>query len=425
VRTLLSDRRVALFYAASGVSALGDDALYIALAVWVKDLTGSTSLAALDICAVALGMLFAPVTGVLVDRVRRRPLLIRTHVASTALVLGLLLVSGPGQVWLIITVTFLYGLAGTISTGAIAALVKDIVPTAQLAEANGIEQTILQGMRLVTPAAGVGLLVWLGGHAVAVMDAATFLTAIGLLARVRVAEHPPGSDSRQHWARELATGLAHVRRTPALRRLTIVYATAFVVFGIDVPLVLQVITTGLHHPASWLGVLTTVEGIGGVLGGVTAARAAKRTGDGGLMTGGLIALALLTAAFALPSLLAVGAAMAGFGFFIAWFFVGGSTIRQRSTPSELMGRVYGALSLVMQVSQAGGNAIGALLVVLVFYRNLIYACASVLVLTALYLAVRKPPTADGRLASITIGRLRIITRQHIDRFLTQCSGPGR
>lgn len=184
MRTLLTDRRIALFYAASAVSALGDDALYMALAVWVKELTGSTSLAALDMCAVAAGMLFAPLTGVLVDRGRRVPMLLRTYLLSAALVLLLLLVSGPGQVWLIIIVTFFYGLTGTVSTGAVAALVKDIVPGERLAEANGIEQTLLQGMRLATPAVGVGLLVWLGGHAVAVMDAATFLAAIALLARV-------------------------------------------------------------------------------------------------------------------------------------------------------------------------------------------------------------------------------------------------
>lgn len=59
MRALLSDRRVLLFYAASAVSALGDNALYLALAVWVKELTNSTSLAALDIGAVAAGMMFA------------------------------------------------------------------------------------------------------------------------------------------------------------------------------------------------------------------------------------------------------------------------------------------------------------------------------------------------------------------------------
>jgi MFS family permease len=400
MRALLSDRRVRLFYLASAVSALGDDALYIALAVWVKELTGSTSLAALDMCAVAAGMLFAPVTGVVVDRCRRRPLLIRTYLLSAGLVLLLLLVTGPGQVWLIIGVTFLYGLTGTVSTGAVAALVKEIVPADQFAEANGIEQTLLQGMRLFTPALGVGLLVWLGGHVVALMDAATFVAAIALLAGLRGAEHPSGRARREHWTRELGHGLAHTVRTPALRQLTIAYAAAFLVFGIYVPLALQVIGQGLHRPASWLGVLTTVEGIGGAIGGVVAARTARRIGDRGLMACGLIAMALLTAVIAVPAAIVVAVAMAAFGFFIAWFFVGGSTTRQKHTPNELMGRVYGAMSLVMQTSQAAGNAVGAALALLLSYRNLAFLCAAVLALTAIYLA---GVGSAGRLAVPDLG----------------------
>jgi MFS family permease len=401
MRTLLTDRRITLFYVTSAVSALGDDALYMALAVWVKELTGSTSLAGLDMCAVAAGMLFAPITGVLVDRVRRLSLLFRSYLLSMGLVLLLLLVSGPGQVWLIIVVTFLYGLTGTVSTGAVAALVKEIVPGDRLAEANGIEQTLLQGMRLITPAAGVGLLVWLGAHVVVLMDAATFLVAIVLLACLRIVEGQPDRAARTHWARELATGLAYTARTPALRQIIIVYSATFLVFGMDVPLVLQVITAGLHHPASWLGVVTTVEGIGGALGGVVAARAARRLGDRGMMVCGLFGLALTGAAFALPTLAAVAVAMAGFGFFISWFFVGGSTIRQKNTPNELMGRVYGAVSLVMQASQAAGNALGALLVLVLFYRDLAYLCSATVALAALYLALAGPgrsPVAQPRVS---------------------------
>jgi MFS family permease len=388
VRALLSDRRVRLFYAASAVSALGDDALYLALAVWVKELTGSTSLAALDICMVAAGMMFAPVTGVLVDRVRRLPLLIWTYLASAGLVLSLLAVTGRSQVWLIIAVTFLYGVSGTVSTGALSALVQKIVPADLLAEANGIEQTLLQGMSLVTPAAGVGLLAWQGGHAVAVMDAVTFVVAVALLAFVGVPERPAETTDRKRWISDLGTGYAKVARTTVLRQLTAGYVAAFLVFGISVPLMLHVVTVGLHHRAPWLAVLTTVEGIGGAIGGLCAGRVARRAGDRRLMAGSLCALALMIAAFAVPSNGVVLAAMACFGFFIAWFFVGGTTTRQKHTPNELMGRVYGAISMAFQAAQAAGNAIGAALVLLLSYRNMAYLCAAVLALTALYLGTR-------------------------------------
>lgn len=102
------------------------------------------------------------------------------------------------------------------------------------------------------------------------MDATTFLAAIGLLALIRIVEQPPARARRRHWARELAAGLTYTARTTALRQTTIAYAIAFVVFGVCVPLVLQVISAGLHHPASWRGVLTTAEGVGGAFGGIVS-----------------------------------------------------------------------------------------------------------------------------------------------------------
>lgn len=88
--------------------------------------------------------------------------------------------------------------------------------------------------------------------------------------------------------------------------------------------------------------------------------------------------------------------MAGFGFFISWFFVGGSTTRQKHTPSELMGRVYGGMSLVMQASQAAGNALGALLVLLMSYQYLAYLSAGALALAALYLTASQPQRKSWR-----------------------------
>lgn len=115
-----------------------------------------------------------------------------------------------------------------------------------------------------------------------------------------------------------------------------------------------------------------------------------------LMTGALCALTLLVAAFAVPSNGVVLAAMACFGFFIAWFFVGGTTARQKHTANELMGRVYGAMSMAFQAAQAVGNAVGAALVLLLSYRSIANLCAAILALTALYLSTRRAWPAPGR-----------------------------
>jgi len=64
----------------------------------------------------------------LADKVRRRPLLIVTNLATAALVLLLLLVGDRHQVWLIYVVMFGYGVSASVLGPAQTALVQAIVP---------------------------------------------------------------------------------------------------------------------------------------------------------------------------------------------------------------------------------------------------------------------------------------------------------
>lgn len=188
MRSLLADRRIRLFFLGNAISDLGDDALILALAVWVKELTGSTALSALDMSAIAIGTLFSPLTGILVNRVRRKPLLLAVYLTTGAMLLALLAVRDRTQVWLVVAVTFLYGLSGTTIAGAQTALMKNLVPAGRLTDANGLQQTLQQVMRLVTPALGIGVLARYGGHIVVLADTATFLLAAACLAVIRIPE---------------------------------------------------------------------------------------------------------------------------------------------------------------------------------------------------------------------------------------------
>ena len=68
------------------------------MGIWVKILTGSNSAAGLVFFAFSGGILLAPVTGLVADRLRRRPLpLIAANLAAAALVCVLLAAHGHGQ----------------------------------------------------------------------------------------------------------------------------------------------------------------------------------------------------------------------------------------------------------------------------------------------------------------------------------------
>ena len=137
---------------------IGDSALWLAMGIWVKILTGSNSAAGLTFFAFICGCLAAPVSGAVADRFRRRPLLIAANLGTAALVCALLLVHGRGQVWLIYLVMFGYGAASSLITSAQTALLPALVPGDLLGEANSVLQMAQQGLRLISPLLGAGLL---------------------------------------------------------------------------------------------------------------------------------------------------------------------------------------------------------------------------------------------------------------------------
>jgi MFS family permease len=145
MRRLLAHRDARIYLAGQSLSTLGDSALWLAMGIWVKLLTGSSSAAGLVFFAFIAGTCLGPLTGVLTDRVRRRPLLITANLATGALVCLLLLVGGRSGVWLIYAVMFGYGVAYSLLSSAQTALLPAMVPADLLGTANSALQTASQG----------------------------------------------------------------------------------------------------------------------------------------------------------------------------------------------------------------------------------------------------------------------------------------
>ena len=92
MRRLLRHRDARLLVVGQTLSVFGDRAMFLALGVWVKELTGSSAAAGLVFFAYAAPGLVSPVFGAVVDRVRGRPLMIGLNLAG-AIVLAPLVAS--------------------------------------------------------------------------------------------------------------------------------------------------------------------------------------------------------------------------------------------------------------------------------------------------------------------------------------------
>lgn len=398
---VLADRNMRVLFAGQTMNMLGNTAMVIVLGIWVKNLTGSSAAAGLIFLLLAATAFLAPATGLLVDRFpRRRVLVINDVVAALSMAL-LLLVRNRHDVWLIYAVAGIYGISGQIYRAARGGLLHSIVPDELLGEANGLFSSLSQGLKIIGPLVGAGIYAAWGGGVVAVADIGTFIFSIFsylALRRVRdLARRPARAQQERHFGRELTAGVRHVLANPVIRRMILASTVGFTGAGMIDVAMFSLVDQGLHRPIALIGVLTSIEGAGSVIAGLTVGALMRRMGEysvacmGFLLNGaGLAAAATATLAGA-----AGGAALIGIG--LPMVLVAELTIVQRRTPVELQGRAISASEAIISTPFAIAIAVGAGLIGVVGFRPIYIGVAAGFTVVGLallpYLSVTRPGRA--------------------------------
>jgi MFS family permease len=388
MRRVLARRDMRRFVVAHTLSVFGDTALWLALGIWAKELTGSSAAAGMVFFFLAAPQLISPLFGMVVDRVRRRPLLIVANLATAVAVLPLLLVHDRGDVWILYAVTAAYGVSFTVLGAGGSALLATMLPADELADANGVMQTAREGLRIVAPLVGAAMYAAAGGAAVALFDVATFLIAAVLLATMRVAESRP-EPCAEPLRDRLVAGIRHLRATAPLRRLTVACAVALLVIGFSETLTYEITGAGLHREAAFVGVLLAVQGIGAVIGAVAAAPLVRRAGEIAAAGVGMLVFSLGTTLLMSGTLAVVLAGKILFGFGIPVMVVALYTLLQRTTPGPLQGRTYSAIEVLVGTPQTLSIAVGAAAVAVVDYRVLLLVEAAVVAAAGAWLLTQR------------------------------------
>jgi predicted MFS family arabinose efflux permease len=157
------------------------------------------------------------------------------------------------------------------------------------------------------------------------------------------------------------------------------------------------ITQALGRPASFIGVLGAMQGVGSVVGGITAARVLRRLGDLRTAGVGIVLFAAADVLWLVLSLPMILASMAVAGLGIVWAVVALSTAYQRRSPQHMQGRVAAASNMLFSVPQTISIATGAALISIVDYRVEIVAMAIGTVLSAAYLLTRRAREPEATL----------------------------
>ncbi|HEX5194034.1 MAG TPA: MFS transporter [Solirubrobacteraceae bacterium] len=384
-----------LYLTGLAASLIGNSAMTLVAGIWVKSLTGSSARAGLVSALMYAPTLAGPAAGMLVDRVDRRRWLVAINLVSAATILSLLGVRSADGWWLIAGAMCVYGLEEVLIGPAEDALFVQIFSDAFRRRINGRRLAIQETGRLVAPLIGAGLFALIGGGAVAALDAATFLVAAAVSARLIVpaptasaaaarapARGPaPAGDAEaeppraRRLASELAAGGRHILADDALRRVTFAGAGVMAVSAVGVAAQFSLVTAVGQRPA-FLGVFSAVLGAGSVIAALTSGRVITRVGERGLALAGLANFAagnLLRATGVLPAALAGTLVL---GFALPWAYLAVLNLAQRSTPDDLQGRVSAAVTLAMFGPQAPLQALGSLAISVVGF-GVIYGASAV------------------------------------------------
>lgn len=375
------------------LSETGDWLLHISLPLFVLGLTGSPLITALTFM---LGLLpsvaCAPIAGVLADRLDRRLMMVWVSVAQAFVLLPLLVVDGPDQLWVVLVVTGVQAALAAVFEPAKNALVPQLAGAGQLAGANGlIGFASNMGRLLGGPVGGVVLEVW-GIRGVVLADAASFLVVALLMAWRRgmpgpVGEYPPFGK----WWRRWSEGLRVVLAPGPLRPVAVIAGLLGLAQGMFVALFVFYVTDVLGAGEAETGLLRGVQAIGGLAGGLVAGWLARRVGDKVLAGASLLVFALIgvlgwngpyltTALWVYIGLFAaIGApAVTGVSALLA--------LLQRSANEGELGRALGGFQAISDGAQgigmlASGALVGVLpILVLLNVQISLYALAGLLLL---------------------------------------------
>ncbi|TDO67113.1 putative MFS family arabinose efflux permease [Kribbella sp. VKM Ac-2571] len=348
-------------FPASIISNLGDGALIAAGPLLVASIT--TEPAAVGAAAFVQQLpwlLFALFSGVLVDRLDRRLMIVAadTFRAIVLAALGVAVLLDTAPLWAVYLALFLLGTAETLADNASGALLVSAVPKVHLGKANArlfASGTVLQ--QLGGPPLGA-LLFAAGAGIPLVFDAVTFAAAAALIARVAVRPPLPDHSIRAAVLHEVREGVRWLWHHSGVRTLALSILVMNITFCAAFATWVLFAREQLGLSETQFGLLVSVGAVGGVLGMPTYHFLEPRVGSVTLLRAGLVIETTVHLILALTkNPWVAGATMAVFGVHAVVWGIVSTTARQLATPDALMGRV----NSVYLLASVGGAAIGSAL----------------------------------------------------------------
>jgi predicted MFS family arabinose efflux permease len=273
----LGHRDFRLLFAGQSASAVGDQVVIVALALYITQRTGSATDLGVVLAAQSLPLIgLVLFGGVWADREGgwgRHQIMIAADLAR-ALLHGALAASillGGASVAEMVVIEALFGAARAFFQPAYSGLLPQTIPDELVQDARALSSTTSNLAVLVGPGLGAALVLTVGAGVAFSLDAATFLLSAALLAPIR--PRPRGAvPARESVTRELRAGWREVRSRPWVWATIAAFTGAVLCAYAPWYALAPLITRDIYGSAGIFGLLESVAGAGAVVGAVIGAR---------------------------------------------------------------------------------------------------------------------------------------------------------
>ncbi|KQZ85490.1 MFS transporter [Microbacterium sp. Root166] len=355
--SLWRDRNFLTMWGGQTLSQFGAQITELAVPVLAVLLLNATEfqVGVLNAANVAAFLLVGLPAGAWIDRMRKRHVMIAADlVRAVALALvPLLWVAGLLQMWQLIVIAAIVGIATVFFDVSYQSIVPSLVRPHQIAEANGKLQSSYEIANIAGPGFGGWLIGVITAPLAVLATAGTYvISAIALMfTRDREAVRP--AEDRGPILREIWEGLHFVFTEKLLRRIVATTGTSNFFNTVSTTLLPLFLLRELGFSPAALGLIFSLASIGGLLGAIATPHIVKRIGEARAIPISAIGFSIVA------SLLPVAALVPEFAFplLVAQFFVGSFTVllynitqvtfRQRITPARLLGRMNASVRFVV------------------------------------------------------------------------------
>lgn len=367
--TVLSNRNFLFLWLGQLVSKVGDNFAVVAALALINELARASGLAVVVIAAaLTVPQLFAMFTGVLVDRLSRKGVMIVTDLLRAGVILLPLLVTRAGHLYILYIAAFLLTSIGAMFLAARNASIPNIVPEEHLLTANALIQAT-ELVSLIVGASLATLVISLTSiYTAFVVDSVSFVLSALLLAAAtipRPKRQAVSGEPKGEWLKfwqEMAGGIRYIASNKHLLQLMLITTMATLGLSATVLLAAAFFEKLLGLSAEYLGLLQATEGIGMAIGAVLISVYASWARSRQIVSIAMIVLGAGILLFALgPTfwMVLIGALLVGMCIVTARTTLAAMT--QALVPDSQRGRVESAMVTVIGIGTMGALVLAGIL----------------------------------------------------------------